>query len=110
MDTDFGACILQIEESQKASMQLKKPIVQAMGEKGSQVWEMFFDGACSRETARAGMVLISPQQESIQLSFKLVFQVTNNIAEYEVLMLGLNEAKDRGIRNIKVFGDVDLII
>ena len=29
MDTDFGACVLQIEESQKASLQLKKPIVQA---------------------------------------------------------------------------------
>ena len=26
VDTNFGACILQIEESQKASMQLKKPI------------------------------------------------------------------------------------
>jgi len=25
MDTDFGACILQIEESEKASMQVKKP-------------------------------------------------------------------------------------
>jgi hypothetical protein len=59
VDTDFGACILQIEEYQKASLQLKKPIVQAEEEQGSQVWEMFFDGACSRETAGAGVVLIS---------------------------------------------------
>ena len=29
VDTDFGACILQIEKSQKASMQLKKPTNQA---------------------------------------------------------------------------------
>ena len=71
---------------------------------------MFFDGACSRETAGAGVVLVSPKKESIQLSFKLAFQVTNNIAEYEALILGLNVAKDRGIKNIKVFGDVDLII
>ena len=51
-----------------------------MEEQGSQVWEMFFDGACSKDIAGAGVVLVSPQQESIQLYFKLVFQVTNNIA------------------------------
>ena len=71
---------------------------------------MFFDGACSRETAGARVVLISLEQKSIQLSFKLAFQITNNIAEYEALILGLNAVKDRGIRNIKVFGDADLII
>ena len=32
VDTDFGACILQIEESQRASLQLKKPVGQAMEE------------------------------------------------------------------------------
>jgi len=36
--------------------------------------------------------------------------VTNNITEYEALMLGLHAAKGRGIKNLKVFGDVDLII
>ena len=56
------------------------------------------------------MVLVSPKQESTHLSFKLTFQVTNNIVEYEALILGLNAAKDKGIRDIKVFGDADLII
>ena len=32
VDTDFGVCILQIEESQKASLQIKKPVVWAEGE------------------------------------------------------------------------------
>ena len=36
--------------------------------------------------------------------------MTNNISEYEALLLGLNAAKDRGIRSIKVFGDADMII
>jgi len=110
VDTDFGACILQIEESQKALLQLKKLIVQAKGRQENQVWEMFFDGACSKETTGARVVLISPKQESTQLSFKLAFQVTNNLAEYEALILGLNAAKDRGIQNLKVFGDANLII
>jgi len=80
VDTDFGACILQIEESQKAIMQIRKPIVQAKKMQGIQVWEMFFDGACSMETPGVGVVLISPQKESIQWSFKPAFQVTNNTA------------------------------
>ena len=71
---------------------LKAP-VQAEEEQGSQVWEMFFDGACSRETAGGRVVLVSPKQKSILLSFKLVFQVTNNIAKYKALLLGLNAAK-----------------
>ena len=71
---------------------------------------MFFDGACSRETAGVGVVLVSLEKESTQLSFKLDFQVTNNIVEYEALLLGLNATKGCRIRNIKVFGDANLII
>ena len=56
------------------------------------------------------MVLVSPKQESTHLSFKLTFQVTNNIKKYEALILGLNATKDMGIRDIRVFGDADLII
>jgi len=110
MDTDFGACILQIEESHKAALQIRKRAVQAERDRGRQIWEMFFNGACTKETAGAGVVLVSPQQETIQLSLKLIFQVTNNIAEYEALLLGLHAAKDRGIKKLKVFGDADLII
>ena len=40
----------------------------------------------------------------------MAFQVTNNTTEYEALLLGLNVAKDKGIKNLKVFGDADLII
>ena len=72
--------------------------------------KMFFDGACSKETAGAGVVLLSPKQESTHISFKLTFQVTNNITKYEVLILGLNVANDMGIRDTEVFGEVDLII
>ena len=55
---------------------------------------MFFDGAYTKESARAGIVFISPSKEKTQLSFKLDFKVTNNIAEYEALLLGLNLAKE----------------
>ena len=71
---------------------------------------MFFDGACSKEAIGADVVLIYPTQECIHLSFKLAFQVTNNIAEYKALMLSLNATKEMGIKGLKVFGDAGLII
>jgi len=80
IDTDFGACILQIEESYLASMQLKNSVYQIREEEGRKIWDMFFDGACSKEATGVGVVLMSPTQECIHLSFKLTFQVTNNIA------------------------------
>jgi ribonuclease HI len=71
---------------------------------------MFFDGSCTKELAGVGVVLISPSKKTSHLSFKLDFKVTNNIVEYEALLLGLNAAKERKIKKLQVFGDADLII
>jgi ribonuclease HI len=71
---------------------------------------MFFDGASSREGVGARVVLVSPVQEIISLSYKLEFEATNNVAEYEALVLGLRAAKGMGIKEISVFGDVELIV
>jgi ribonuclease HI len=71
---------------------------------------MFFDGASSREGVGVGVVLVSPAQETISLSYKLEFETTNNVAEYEALVLGLRAAKDMGIEEISVFGDAEMIV
>jgi ribonuclease HI len=71
---------------------------------------MFFDGASSSIGAGAGVVFKSPSQEIISLSYKLEFEVTNNVAEYEALVLGLRAAKEMGIREIAVFGDAELVV
>jgi ribonuclease HI len=76
----------------------------------TSVWKMFFDGASSREGVGAGVVFVSPCQETISLSYKLEFETTNNVAEYEALVLGLRAAKDMGIEEISVFGDAELIV
>ena len=55
------------------------------------IWSMFFDGTYSREYIGEGVVFVSPSKETIHLYFKLDFKVINNIAEYEALVLGLNE-------------------
>jgi ribonuclease HI len=71
---------------------------------------MFFDGASSREGVGAGVVFVSPIQEIISMSYKLEIETTNNVAEYEALVLGLRAAKDLGIEEISIFGYAELIV
>ena len=71
---------------------------------------MYCDGARTQSLAGASVVLISPSKENIHLSYKLDFKTTNNIAEYEALLLGVKAAKEMGIMCMNIFGDVDLII
>jgi hypothetical protein len=43
-------------------------------------------------------------------SYKLTFDYTNNMAEYEALILGLRVLKELGIKRIVVHGDTHLVI
>jgi ribonuclease HI len=70
---------------------------------------MFFDVASSKEGVGVGVVFVSPCQETIPLSYKLEFEATNNVAEYEALLLGLRDTKYMGIEELSVFGDLELI-
>jgi hypothetical protein len=114
VDTDMGSCILQFDDSLPDTLLLRKPTdqiaVHPTETTEDDLWTMFFDGACTKESAGAGVVFISPSQKTSHLSFKLDFKVTNNIVEYEALLLGLNAAKEKGIKRLQVFGDADLII
>ena len=66
---------------------------------------MYFDGACSKEGSGAGIFFIFPTKEVIPMSYKLEFDTTNNIIEYEALLLGLKAARDMGIDKLSIFGD-----
>jgi hypothetical protein len=110
----MGSCIVQIDDALPDTLLLRNPIdqiiVHATETIEEDLWTMFFDGACTKESARAGVVFISPSNKTSHLSFKLDFKVTNDIAEYEALLLWLNAANERNIKNLQVFGDADLII
>jgi ribonuclease HI len=74
------------------------------------VWKIYFDGSSSKEGFGAGIVLISLAYPVVILSYKLEFETTNNIVEYESLVLGLRDTKDMAIDSLEVFGDSKLII
>lgn len=71
---------------------------------------MHFDGANSREANGAGVLLISPTSKWVPLSFKLEYEATNNVAEYEAFLLGLQTARNMSIQSLKVLGDSELVV
>jgi ribonuclease HI len=112
LDTDLGSSVLQFTHAPEPPLRLRKPptISPKLPPSITPVWKMFFDGASSREGAGAGVVFVSPAQETISLSYKLEFEATNNVAEYEALVLGLRAAREMGIQEIAVFGDAELVV
>lgn len=56
---------------------------------GNVLWTLYFDEAISKEGARVGVLLKSPSGNTFKFSFTLLFPCTNNVAEYEALLIGL---------------------
>ena len=75
-------------------------------------YTLFFDG-CSKGNpgrAGAGAVLYKNQVEVYADSLFVGEKETNNVAEYNGLLLGLREAVSRGVKKLAVKGDSLLII
>ena len=75
---------------------------------------MYFNGVDNQSRFGIGVLLISPQCDHIPRSVRLVFSdrhpITNNIVEYEACILGLETTLELSIRQMKVFGDSNLVL
>src|SRR3954464_10218620 len=71
---------------------------------------MHFDGSKMKNGLGAGIVLTSPKGDQLHYVLQIHFAASNNVAEYEALVHGMKLAKEIGIRNIKCFGDSDLVV
>ncbi|XP_070022770.1 uncharacterized protein [Nicotiana sylvestris] len=73
-------------------------------------WRMFFDGAANFKGVSIGEVLVSETGQYYLVSAKLRFPCTNNMAEYEAYILGLNMAVEMNIKKLLVIGDSNLLV
>jgi ribonuclease HI len=71
---------------------------------------MNFDSAHSRSGKGVGIVITSPTRRSFNFAYRLEFEATSNVAEYEALLLGLEIAKDMGIKILNIKDDCNLAI
>ena len=55
-------------------------------------------------------MIISPSNKVYNFALRLEFEASNNVAEYEALLLGLETAKDMEIKLLNIKGDLDLVV
>jgi ribonuclease HI len=73
-------------------------------------WTLYFDGSSHKQGAGAGDLLLILAGEQFKYIVHLKFKAINNMAEYEVLIFGLNTALSLGVQQLLVNGDSQLII
>ena len=56
------------------------------------------------------MVLYSPEGDKVKSMIRLDFPTTNNEAEYEVLIAGLDLAKAVGVESMVIYYDSQVVI
>ena len=76
------------------------------------MWRLYVDGASRGNPgpAGAGVVLFGPQGEKRAENSRYLGETTNNVAEYQALLMGLELAQSLGVRNLHVFADSQLVV
>ncbi len=104
LDEDLGTYSIFCEDESNSSPPLD------IIPKTDNFWSLYFDGAASQDGNGAGVYLHDNFSHTHVFSFRLNFRCTNNIAEFEALILGLNIARQMGLRKIHVYGDSELVV
>ncbi|GKV11255.1 hypothetical protein SLEP1_g22521 [Rubroshorea leprosula] len=73
-------------------------------------WTLYVDRASSSKGSGAGALLIGPEGYRSEHALKFNFDATNNMAEYEALLLGLQLALELKISAIQVYSDSQLVV
>jgi ribonuclease HI len=73
-------------------------------------WTLFFDGSTCGEGAGISIVLISRQERKYEFSLPIVATSTNNQAEFQALIKGLELLKEIRADAVEIFGDSMLVI
>ena len=81
-----------------------------MAEEVREQWVMKFYGSFTTQSRGVEVVLYLEEDKAIALSFKLEFPCSNNMAEYEVYLIGLATALEMRVKHLKVLGDLNLVV
>ncbi|GJW30837.1 reverse transcriptase domain-containing protein [Tanacetum coccineum] len=72
-------------------------------------WRLYTDGASNSDGSGAGLMLIDPEGKEYTYTLRFEFQTTNNEAEYEPLLAGLQIAQEMEIAKVAIFLDSQLL-
>jgi len=70
------------------------------GAEGQRLWSIHTNGSSNQRSGGAGVVIQTPKGDKIECMIRLDFPTTNNEAEYEALVVGLDLARAAGAENM----------
>jgi ribonuclease HI len=73
-------------------------------------WTMYFDGFLKLDGGGTGVLLISPRGEQLKYVLQILWEVSNNEAEYEALLHELRLAISLGIKRLLAYGGSLLVV
>ena len=113
VDQDLGNCILSFDDVFETCIENEKVKISECVNIREGFWKMYFDGAYSWEGSEVGVLYVAQNDEYyIPFSYRLQFDIdyTNNVCEYEALILGLEVARKIKIQQLIIYGDLELIV
>ena len=103
----FNDFYIDGEVSEQVEVDVQQTQVQTFS---NEVWNLYLGGSTCEIGSGAGIWIVPPDCTSQLHSYKLYFDYTNNMAEYEALIIGLNLLREQKVNKIHIFGDVELIV
>ena len=73
-------------------------------------WKLSIDGASNAQGNGAGLILTSPEGIDIEYALRFGFRTSNNEAEYEAVIAGLNLAYSLEVDQLEVYSDSQLVV
>ena len=74
------------------------------------IWKLSVDGASNAQGSGASLILTSPEGIDIEYALRFGFRTSNNEAEYEAVIAGLNLAHSLEVDQLEVYSDFQLVV
>ncbi|TXG60522.1 hypothetical protein EZV62_015095 [Acer yangbiense] len=73
-------------------------------------WQLRVDGSSNTHGSGAGVVVSTPEGDSVECALRFDFKATNNQAEYEALIAGLKVCTVLGADEVEIFSDSQVVV
>ncbi|XP_077249480.1 uncharacterized protein LOC143889048 [Tasmannia lanceolata] len=73
------------------------------------IWEVHVDGSSNKGGCGAGLILTGPDNFTVDYALRFGFCASNNEAEYEALLAGMNLAAQTSAQRLKAYCDSQLV-
>lgn len=72
-------------------------------------WKLYVNGSSNEKSSEAGVILESSDEEILEQSLRFEFEIMNNQAKYEALLVYLILEKEVGAKHLKFWSDSKLV-